>query len=258
MVVSESAARKFNNDQTSVQLSVIIPVFNQEKNIQISLARIRGVLDSTNLTYEIVVVDDGSFDGTSKVLQNEKHKDKRIKVISYTPNKGKGYAVRTGVIQSCGDNVMFTDGDLDISPYVIAEYVQNLENCDLVIASKRHSLSKINAPFSRKILSRMFNITVRIATGLNISDTQSGLKVGNGRILRAIFKVMIIKRYAFDVELLAIASLLRLNIKEMPIELNIDKRFKIKDIFNMLIDVASLSYRHKIKRWYHRQLIRSR
>ena len=238
-----------SQSRSKVQISVIIPVHNQGKKIAVSLARIKEVLNATFLTYELVVVDDGSYDNTLKILRKEEKKsDSHLQIISYTPNRGKGYAVKTGVMCSCGSVVIFVDGDLDISLDIIKDYIKELEeNCDLVIASKTHPLSKVNAPISRKLLSRMFNLIVRIAIGIKIKDTQSGLKAGNGDALRTIFNAMLVKRYAFDVELLTIATALSLSIKEMPIEINLDHRFKVRDITKMLVDVAAIMYRHRMR-----------
>ena len=241
-------------DRIKAHISVVIPVHNQEKTVSILLSRIKGILNST-LSYEIVVVNDGSFDNTFGILQKEEKLDSRIKVISYIPNKGKGHAVKTGVMQSSGNIVIFVDGDLDISHSKIDDYIKELESCDLVIASKRHPYSKINAPLSRKFLSRMFNLIVRIAIGIKVKDTQSGLKAGNGAALRTIFRIMLVKRYAFDVELLTIATALNLKIKEMPIEINLDHRFKFRDIAKMLLDITAISYRYRMKRWYQKQLL---
>jgi dolichol-phosphate mannosyltransferase len=206
------------------------------------------------LSYELVVINDGSCDNTLQVLRKQEKSDPHIRIISYPSNKGKGYAIKTGVLQSSGKIIIFVDGDLDISPSVIKDYVKELKTCDLVIASKRHPLSKVKAPISRKILSRMFNLFVRIAVNIKTKDTQAGLKAGNGDILRMIFKVILVKRYAFDVELLAIATDLRLNIKEMPVEISLGSRFKAREIAKMFLDVAAISYRYRIKRWYQKQL----
>ena len=234
-------------DKSLIQLSAIIPVYNQERKISILLAKVKEVLNSTSLNYELVIVNDGSRDNTLEVLQKEEKLDSRVRVMSYPQNKGKGYAIKTGVMQTHGNVVLFVDGDLDISPSLIIKYVKELENCDLVIASKRHPLSKVNAPISRKVLSRIFNLVVRIATGIKLKDTQSGLKAGNGDVLRTIFNVMLITRYAFDVELLAIATALNLSIKEKPIEITLDRRFKFLDIVKMFIDVIVISYRFRVK-----------
>lgn len=220
----------------------------------ISLKRIKKVLDSTLLSYEIVIINDGSRDNTLQVLRKKEKADPRIRIISYPSNKGKGHAIKTGVLQSSGRIIIFVDGDLDISPAVINDYVGELKTCDLVIASKRHPLSKVKAPISRKILSRMFNLLARAAVNIKIKDTQAGLKAGNGDILRMIFKVILVKRYAYDVELLTIATDLGLNIKEMPIQINLGNKFKVCEIVRMFIDVAAISYRYRIKRWYQKQL----
>jgi glycosyltransferase involved in cell wall biosynthesis len=243
-----------NKSLPRAQISAIVPIYNQAAVIASSLSRIRQALSVSNLSFEIVVVNDGSSDNTLAMLEKEKKKDPRIKVITYPQNKGKGYAIKQGVTQSSGDIAVFIDGDLDIHPFAIKEYVNELNGCELVIASKRHPLSQVNAPISRKVLSRIFNLIVRTTTGIRIKDTQSGLKVGNGILLREFFKAMLVKRYAFDVELLTIATMLNLNIKEMPVEINLDRRFKIRDIILMLIDVLSICYRYRIRRFYQKRI----
>ena len=235
-------------------ISVVIPVYNQQNAISTSLVRIRQVLDSLSMSYELIVVNDGSRDDTLKILQREQASNPLLKIVSYEKNMGKGYAVRKGILESRGHLVIFTDGDLDISPDTISQYVEQLAQCDLVIASKRHQQSKVVAPTSRKFLSRAFNFVVRVLTGISIKDTQAGLKAGSGPALRAVFKLMLVKRYAFDVELLTIASLLKMEIKEMPIEINLDRRFKVKDILRMLVDVLAIAYRYRIRKWYQQQL----
>jgi glycosyltransferase involved in cell wall biosynthesis len=241
--------------RSQAQISVVIPVHNQEMEISSLLIKIKEILNSTTQSYEIVVVNDGSYDNTLNVLQKEELLDSCIRIISYTPNRGKGYAVKTGVMQASGSIIIFVDGDLDISHDKIKEYVDELKNCDLVIASKRHPQSKVSAPISRIFLSRIFNVLVRLFVGIKIKDTQSGLKAGNGDALRMIFGVMLVKRYAFDVELLTIATAMRLNIRELPIEINLDHGFRMQDIVKMLIDISAISYRHRIMRWYERQLL---
>ena len=244
-----------SNTKSQAQISVVIPVHNQETEISSLLIKIKEILNSTMQSYEILVVNDGSYDNTLSVLQKEELLDSCIKIISYTPNRGKGYAVKTGVMRASGSIIIFVDGDFNISHDKIKEYIDELKNCDLVIASKRHPLSKVNAPTSRIFLSRIFNLLVRLFVGVKMKDTQSGLKAGNGAALRMIFGVMLVKRYAFDVELLAIATAMHLNIRELPIEINLDHGFRIQDIVKMLLDITAISYRHRIRRWYNRQLL---
>lgn len=239
---------------SNVRISVIIPVYNQQTIISYSLARIKEVLDLFSKSYELIVINDGSYDTTLNILREEQMLDPRMRVITYIPNRGKGYAIKSGIMQSSGDVLLFIDADLDISPSAIMHYIKQIEKFDLVVASKRHHLSKVHATISRKIQSRMFSTLVRIAVGIKIKDTQSGLKAGKGDLLRRIFKIMVVERYAFDVELLVIASLLNLNIKELPVELRLDNRFRILDILKMLRDVAVICYRYRISRFYKKQL----
>jgi len=233
-------------------ISIIIPVYNEESNIPSILTHLKNILSETLLDYELIVINDGSTDKTEPVLLDEQKLDKRIKVLSYRQNKGKGHAVKMGVLSSRGDVVCFLDGDLDISPSEIKNYIKELEGCDLVIASKAHPLSVITAPFARRMLSKVFSILVRLSVGINIKDTQSGLKVGDGNALRKIFDVMLVKRYAFDVEMLAIASRLNLKIKESPIKITLDCSFRIREMVNMFIDVMGISYRLRIIRFYQK------
>jgi dolichol-phosphate mannosyltransferase len=238
--------------ETKYTISIIIPVYNEESKITSLLAHIKDVLNEALLDFELIIINDGSTDKTEQVILEQEKLDRRIKVLSYIQNRGKGHAVRLGVLNSIGDVVSFLDGDLDISPSQIKNYIKELEGCDLVIASKAHPLSVITAPFVRKILSKMFSILVRLAVGINIKDTQSGLKVGDGNALRKIFNVMLVKRYAFDVEMLAIASRLDLKIKESPINITLDGPFKFREIVNMFLDVLGISYRLRILRSYQK------
>lgn len=245
-----------NTTQTyQVYASIIIPAYNQEQNIPFLLERINEALGTTKQTYEIVVVNDGSYDNTLSVLINQHKLNPHLRIFSYDENRGKGFAVKAGVMKSRGSVILFIDGDLNISPDKILDYINEVKDNDIVIASKRHALSKVTIPTSRNFLSRTFNLLVRLSTGIKIKDTQSGLKAGNGDSLRKIFSVMLVKRYAFDVELLAIATLLKLRIKEMPVDIKIsNKFFYVDEIVRMLVDVASISYRLKITKWYQKQL----
>ncbi len=237
------------------QMSVIIPVYNQGKEIAQLVSKIKENLSTNFPNYEIIIIDDGSTDNTLQCLKEEEKLNSELHVISYTPNRGKGYAVREGVLQSSGRLVLFIDGDLEISPEAMNTYVKEIKNYDLVIASKAHPLSTINAPQSRRFLSKAFNFLVRTSVGIQYKDTQSGMKVGKGEVMRAIFKAIVVKRYAFDVELFVVADLFNLGIKEMPTEVNIHKRFKIKEITRMALDLVAITYRLKVSGWYYKRLV---
>src|SRR5688572_4089226 len=165
-------------------LSLVIPVFNQQAKVAYSVEKIKQVVELAFSNYELIVVNDGSTDNTLAILNDIALTDEHIRVLSYTPNRGKGYAVKQGVLHSGGDVVMFLDGDLDISPDSIKDYVERLSISDLVIGSKRHPKSNVTIPRSRSFLSRSFNILIRLATGIPQKDTQVGFKVGNGDMMR--------------------------------------------------------------------------
>ena len=237
------------------RISLIIPIFNQGTKISYSLEKIKQAVELAFSNYELIVVNDGSTDDTLTILRDIAITDEHVHVISYTPNRGKGYAVRQGVLHSRGDAVIFLDGDLDISPDLVKDYVQRLSTSDLVIASKRHPDSIVRIPRSREFLSRAFNLLIKVTLGIAQRDTQAGLKVGKGDIMRTIFRNVSINRYAFDVELLTIASILDLKVQEMPVIMKIERRFNTKEIMNMFGDVMRIYYRHKLLHRYDKELI---
>jgi dolichyl-phosphate beta-glucosyltransferase len=242
--------------EAQCEISLVIPAYNVEGKIVELLHNIKSRLEPISRHYELIVVNDGSDDNTLGVLENEVKVNPFLTVISNSTNLGKGHAVKTGIMHSKGKIVIYIDGDGGVDPSQIPFYINELEKYDLVIASKRHPLSNITSTLSRRFLSRIFNLLVLIGTGLKIKDTQVGLKAGNGDILRTIFKVVNITGYAFDVELLMIACVLHLKIKELPIELNCAGGFKISEIFNMLREVVVISYRHRVSRMYVKQVSR--
>jgi glycosyltransferase involved in cell wall biosynthesis len=249
-----STLEESHSISNNVDISIIIPAYNLGKQIILQLERLKTILHS-NLRYEIIVVNDGSTDNTLYLLEKEAESDVNIRLISYAQNKGKGYALRKGVLTSSGSLAMLLDGDCEISLASLNEYLNEIEGSDLVIGSKRHPLSNVDLPFIREFLSRTFNIFVRFTTGIKIKDTQVGLKVGKGTIIREIFRHVQVKRYAFDVELLTIASLLSLKVKEMPVDLNIECQFRLREIAKMFVDVLAVSYKYRLCRSYHRQLL---
>ena len=206
------------------------------------------------MPYEIVVVDDGSRDNTFAKARKYAGKNGHVKVLSYSKNVGKGYAVKTGFMKTNGNVVIFADSDMEIDLSIISKYLDALKHGDIVIASKRHSDSKVEVPVSRRILSEGFNGLVRILTGVPLKDTQSGLKAMRKSAFIDIFPRFAVKRYAFDVELLAVANLYGLKVVEMPVNIKLDATFKPKEMWHMFIDLLGIAYRLRIIHWYQRPL----
>jgi glycosyltransferase involved in cell wall biosynthesis len=245
--------------QKFIDVSLVIPAYNEEAFIDKTVAYLDQVLVETELNYELIIVDDGSQDSTlSKVTSCMANND-NVNVVSYPVNRGKGFALSKGFSSAKGDIVVFLDGDLDIIPSQINNYIQALKFGDLVVASKRHPQSVVDVPFMRRFLSYGFNVLVKLLTGLKIQDTQTGLKAVRRAALKPVFSVLTIPNFAFDVELLVVATLYGLKIVEMPVKLQLsNKLFCLSQVWKMFMDLFKISYRLRINKWYQYQLICAR
>ncbi|MEM2856355.1 MAG: glycosyltransferase [Candidatus Nitrosocaldaceae archaeon] len=230
-------------------LSIIIPVYNCCNVILTCIDNIKSIVEKITNSYEIIIVDDGSIDETWKVARSKA--DENVRVISYYPNVGKGYAIKRGIMSAKGEKIIFIDGDRDIDAELLAIYYNALDYNDVVIGSKYHPASNVKVPLRRYILSKLFNVIVNSILRLDISDTQVGLKAGKAEVFKKIFERVLVKRYAFDVEMLVVARLLDYKIAEMPVNLEINKQFRISEIIRMVIDIAGIAYRLRILNWYN-------
>ncbi len=233
-------------------LSVIIPCYNEEKRIKETIRSLADFLDGRSLDYELVVVDDGSSDGTleaAKSLEGGK-----VRVFSYKRNRGKGHALKFGFEKSSGDTVAFFDAGLDFPPAQIGEFLKILEEsgADLVIGSKRHPQSKVVYPWHRRLVSWGAQILVKLLFGLGVTDTQVGFKVFRRAVLEKIMPLLLVKRYAFDIEFLALARHFNFKIKEAPVklELKFSTAVSPQSLKNCLLDTLAVFYRLKILKFY--------
>ena len=240
---------------SQVELSFVIPAYNEEDSIETALGTLDEVVKNKKLQYEIVVVDDGSKDKTLSKTITYARKNGHVKVISYTKNVGKGYAIKAGFMQATGEAVVFVDSDMDIDLETISSYVQALQRGDIVIASKWHPDSVVDMPLIRRILSHSFNVLVRLLTGAKLKDTQVGLKAMKKSAFADIFPRLCVKRFAFDVELLAVASLYGLKIIEMPTQLRIKSSFRLQEMCKMFVDLLGIAYRLRVIHWYKRPVV---
>lgn len=237
-----------------MELSFVVPAFNEEDLIENTLGSIDAVIQGRHLPYEIVVVDDGSRDKTFNNAMRYAKRNGHVTVLTYPKNVGKGYAVRTGFMKASGQIVVFADGDMEIDLETLSDYLDALKDGDIVIASKRHSNSHVEVPITRRILSETFNGLVRLLTGVPLKDTQSGLKAMKKSAFTEIFPKLAVKRYAFDVELLAVAHLYGLKVVEMPVNIKLNASFKLHNIWHMFVDLLGIAYRLRVVHWYQRQI----
>jgi len=237
-----------------LKVSVILPAYKEEKTIKETIRKVDCTLKETGFSYEIIVVDDGSPDSTSLKASQCAVNNSHVKVIRHAANMGKGAAVRTGFSHSTGDYVAYIDSDLEISPEPLQTYFRALSSADIAIGSKWHPKSKVKTPFIRRLLSIGFYALAKLLVGIKVSDTQTGLKAFRREALEKILRAQLVKRYAFDVELLAVASLLNLKTVELPVNMELKAKFRPTDVLRMLVELLGIAYRLRILRWYQKTL----
>jgi len=244
-------------------LSVIVPVYDMAGSIVDNVRTIRErVAAGLDGPFEVIVVSDGSVDGTAERVIESELPD--VRVLHYDRNLGKGYAVKTGAREARGRWVGYVDADLDLDPAALPDYVATAEReeLDFAIGSKRHPDSRVYYPRSRVIASWLYQQVVRAFFRLNVRDTQVGLKVFRREIAREVMPLLLVKRYAFDVELLAVSRALGYSkVKEMPVAL--DYRFTGSGVRSIavahaLIDTLAVFYRLRILGYYQRRLAANR
>jgi len=233
-------------------VSFVLPAYNEGEFIERALERLDSVVNGNGLSREIIVVDDGSIDDTRLKVLNYAARRRNVRVFGYDRNVGKGFAVKTGFWKAAGDAVVFVDSDLDVDVGQVRRYVDALRFGDIVVGSKWHRDSVVEMSFVRRLLSRGFNVLVRLLTGVGVSDTQTGIKAVRREAFCEVFRRLGVKRYAFDVELLVLARVLGLRVVELPVKLKLSSRFSFRDVWRMFVDLLGITYRLRVKKWYQR------
>jgi len=235
------------------KISLVIPAYNEEKLIVSSIKKVLTYMLKNKYNFEVIVVDDGSKDKTKEKVRSIK--DKHVKLLSYKPNKGKGHAVKTGMLAAKGDLLLFLDADLSTPIEEIEKFIPLTKKYDVVIASRalKESKIKVHQPFYREFIGKVFNKMVQLLAVWGIKDTQCGFKMFTRKAANMIFKRQRIYGWAFDVELLFIAKKYRLKIKEMPVTwINEgDSRVSpIKSSIQMFIQILKINL-NNIKGYYN-------
>lgn len=205
-------------------LSIIVPAYNEARRLGKSLQTILQYMDEHVRDGELIVVDDGSKDNTTQVAEDAfasiPHKVP-ARVIRNTPNRGKGHAVRTGLLAARGHTALFSDADLSTPITETPKLVLPIENktCDVVFGSRAldRSLIGVHQPWQREQSGRVFNLAVKLATRMPFWDTQCGFKAFRMSVCRPLVEAAAIDRFGFDVELLYIAHLAGLRLCEQAV-----------------------------------------
>lgn len=228
------------------QLTIVVPAYNEAARLGLSLSKIVDYLRQHFEAAELIVVDDGSTDDTAGVAERAVAKAKGVstRVIRYGKNRGKGYAVRVGLLSAAADVVLFTDADLSTPITETPKLVDPIRSggFDVTFGSRAldRSLIGVHQPWRREQGGRLFNLIVRAATGLPFWDTQCGFKAFRMSVCRPLIESVQIDRFGFDVELIYVAQLARLRLSEIPVRWNNDAASKvsvIRDSFRMVDEV---------------------
>lgn len=231
-------------------LSIVIAAYNEEKRIASSLEKIRLFMSSRAIDYEVIVVDDGSTDATGHKVLGFKSAIPRLDLISYRVNRGKGYALRMGVLASRGDYVLLSDADLSTPIEELDKMMPLITGGqgEVIIGSRALALSEIikKQPWWRRGMGRIFNRFVRLLVLDDFGDTQCGFKLFSGWIARELFAEAKIDRFAFDVEILALAKKRGYRIFDIPIRWVNAPGSKVNPILDspqMLFDLCRIRLR---------------
>ncbi|MBA3639396.1 MAG: glycosyltransferase family 2 protein [Acidobacteria bacterium] len=222
-------------------LAIVIPAYNEAAGIEASVNELRGYLASRPWTWEIRIVDDGSTDRTATIVEAIERGDPRIR-LQREPHRGKGAAVRAGFLASTADYRFLCDADLSVPVHELVHFMPPaLGDADIAIGTREGAgARRVGEPLSRHLAGRAFNAVVRTLTVPGIQDTQCGFKMFTAAATEAVFPSLTVDGWAFDIEVLYVARLRGLRIREVPIEwhLRADSRLRMfPDSLRMLREV---------------------
>jgi len=231
-------------------LSVVIPAYNEALRIRRTLEQVRRYLETRAFPCELILVDDGSQDETPRLLAEFCQHRPWARVLRNEPNRGKGYTVRRGVLEAGGRFVLFTDADLSAPIEEANKLLAALEStgADAAVGSRAldRRLIGVHQPWRREFAGRVFNLLVRLFTGLAIRDTQCGLKLFRRETTRRAFELQRVTGFGFDPELLFLIGRLGGKLVEVPVRWNDSPATKVRflrDSMRMFFDLVALRWR---------------
>jgi dolichyl-phosphate beta-glucosyltransferase len=224
-------------------LSIIIPAYNEEKRIVSTIKKIEDYFKTRNKPYEIIVVDDGSKDKTIEKVNSINSTN--VRLIKNPKNMGKGYAVKTGVMNSKKEWILFSDADLSTPIEMLDRFVQYMDHYDIIIGSRvaKGAKIEIKQPFYRRIPGKVFPLLVQLFIMRGIKDTQCGFKLFKKECAMFLFKKQKINGFSFDAEILYLAKKYKFKIKEVPINWANDLDSKVNPIkhsFKMFVELLKI------------------
>jgi glycosyltransferase involved in cell wall biosynthesis len=239
------------------KVSIIVPAFNEESHIEETLFQISSSMHEICGDLEIIVVDDGSADRTAAAAAAAASSIPQVRVVRYDYNVGKGQALLAGISFATGSIIGFLDADLELHPDQLRPLLEKIAttNCQGVIGSKQHPLAiVIGYPPIRKLYSFVYYLFIKTLFGLSVRDTQTGLKVFRAELLHDVAPRLAAKKFAFDLELLAVAHRLGYRrLEDAPVHVVFRRergRINFVDVAHVLRDTLAIFYRMHVLRYY--------
>ncbi len=223
-------------------ISIVVPCYNEEKRLKKNIKKF--VEFAKENDSEVIFVNDGSIDSTLNILRHYSKKNKRIKVITYEKNKGKGYAVKKGIINANEKYILMCDVDLS-TPLSEIRKLERFKNYDIVIGSRemKNSHLEVKQNIIKRIMGKAGKLAINMLLNLNINDSQCGFKLFNQKI-KEIIKQSKINRFGFDFEILYLSRKRGLTIKEVGVLWKNDKESKVKptDYLKTFIELMKVKF----------------
>lgn len=248
MTTQSPTSQHFAGASADCQLSVVIPAYNEAARIGATVERVLNYLDAHWPNWELIVVDDGSNDGTAELVRRIRPEDPRLRVVSYSQNRGKGHAVRTGMLAARGELVLFSDADLSAPIEEVEKLAPPLrEGAHVAIGSRalRRELIEVRQSRLRELAGQSFNLALRLITGLDFRDTQCGFKLFRREAVKPVFERQRIFTFGFDPEVLFLARKFGFRIQEVPVRWAHSEGSKVRvlrDGLNMLVDLLRIRW----------------
>lgn len=236
-----------------MKLSIAIPVYNEEHRLPAKLEPYLRWLDANLIDYEIVLVDDGSTDGTLRYLKDSSFKNQRVRFIHNAKNRGRGFGMKTGVLSATGDYILEMDADLPVSPDHIITFIKFLEEnqeYDYVIGSRGHPESTflLKQPAVRVFAGNVFHGIFSFLFGGNYKDVMCGFKMFRKDAAHEIFKYVYDERYLAAAEIVFVGNKFGFRLKELPVAWEDDRRSKVSVLKDTLRTILGLG-RMFLRNW---------
>ncbi len=243
-----------------MNISIIIPAYNESIRISKTIRNISNYLEKNNFNSEIIVVNDGSIDDTSIILKNLSLEIKKLKIINQKENNGKGYAVKVGMLEACGEFCLYMDADESVSIENLKPFLKELQNGQYGFVSgsiaTNESKVKDSSGSHRRFFGYLSRFLVRTLLSLSVKDTQRGFKLFHKDIVIDIFERLTIKRFGFDIEIFVLAESLNIKHKEISVHWDNPKGSKVtlfsylqtfKDLLKIFYNKTFNVYKKPIK-----------